>query len=231
APPGCKWCTNCPEGACIGAGGSCRRENDCRINQREIFAPQNCSEAACGAPDCPRCAAAGRCMWTRQFKRTGETRRILSVQPSYDWTCFSHSLLFWGFLGGFSGDLGAPDCPRCAAAGRCMWTRQFKRTGETRRILSVQPSYDWTCFSHSLLNVSPMPVESAPPLPCPRPCHLQLTCHTCLSSAGADGGWQHCLWSVGLKQCLSPSFAPLLCLTGGCGLLLRGGGGAASGLP
>nr|XP_041568334.1 multiple epidermal growth factor-like domains protein 8 [Taeniopygia guttata] len=163
-PPACKWCTNCPEGACIGAGSSCRRENDCRINQREIFAPQNCSEAACGAPD----------------------------------------------------------CPRCASAGRCMWTRQFKRTGETRRILSVQPAYEWTCFSHSLLNVSPMPVESAPPLPCPRPCHLQRTCAACLASAGADGGWQHCLWSLALRQCLSPSFAPLLCLAGGCGRLLRG---------
>uniref|UniRef100_UPI000B4D1556 multiple epidermal growth factor-like domains protein 8 n=1 Tax=Lonchura striata TaxID=40157 RepID=UPI000B4D1556 len=141
-PPACKWCTNCPEGACVGAGASCRRENDCRINQREIFAPHNCSEAACGAPD----------------------------------------------------------CPRCARAGRCMWTRQFKRTGETRRILSVQPAYDWTCFSHSLLNVSPMPVESAPPLPCPLPCHLQRSCHACLASPGADGGWQHCLWSLALGE-------------------------------
>ncbi|XP_050177488.1 uncharacterized protein LOC126643283, partial [Myiozetetes cayanensis] len=164
APLACKWCTNCPSGLCIGAGGSCRRENDCRINQREIRAPQNCSEAACAAPD----------------------------------------------------------CPRCARAGRCMWTRQFKRTGETRRILSVQPSYAWTCFSHSLLNVSPMPVESAPPLPCPSPCHLQPTCLACLSSPGADGGWQHCQWSTALQQCLSPSFVPLRCLPGGCGRLLRG---------
>ncbi|CAN8178114.1 unnamed protein product [Coccothraustes coccothraustes] len=113
-----------------------------------------------------------------------------------------------------------------------MWTRQFKRTGETRRILSVQPSYAWTCFSHSLLNVSPMPVESAPPLPCPTPCHLQRSCHACLSSPGADGGWQHCLWSLALNQCLSPSFAPLLCLAGSCGRLLRGGAsGTFGGLP
>ncbi|XP_074427786.1 multiple epidermal growth factor-like domains protein 8, partial [Larus michahellis] len=108
-----------------------------------------------------------------------------------------------------------------------MWTRQFKRTGETRRILSVQPSYDWTCFSHSLLNVSPMPVESSPPLPCPTPCHRLGSCPTCLASKGADGGWQHCFWSLGLQQCLSPSWVPLRCLAGGCGRLLRGPEGCA----
>lgn len=70
-PPQCKWCTNCPEGACIGSGGSCTSENDCRINQREIFAAANCSEVSCEASDCPKCTASGKCMWTRQFKRTG----------------------------------------------------------------------------------------------------------------------------------------------------------------
>ncbi|MBV94679.1 Multiple epidermal growth factor-like domains protein 8, partial [Eschrichtius robustus] len=140
--PRCKWCTNCPEGACIGRNGSCTSENDCRINQREVFWAGNCSEAVCGAADCEQC--------TRE--------------------------------------------------GKCMWTRQFKRTGETRRILSVQPTYDWTCFSHSLLNVSPMPVESSPPLPCPTPCRLLPNCTSCLDSKGADGGWQHCVWSSSLQQ-------------------------------
>lgn len=162
--PRCKWCTNCPEGACIGRNGSCTSENDCRINQREVFWAGNCSEAVCGAADCEQC--------TRE--------------------------------------------------GKCMWTRQFKRTGETRRILSVQPTYDWTCFSHSLLNVSPMPVESSPPLPCPTPCHLLPNCTSCLDSKGADGGWQHCVWSSSLQQCLSPSYLPLRCMAGGCGRLLRG---------
>uniref|UniRef100_A0A7N4V4Y0 Multiple EGF like domains 8 n=1 Tax=Sarcophilus harrisii TaxID=9305 RepID=A0A7N4V4Y0_SARHA len=164
APPRCKWCTNCPEGACIGRNGSCTSENDCRINQREVFWAGNCSEAACGAAD----------------------------------------------------------CEQCTQEGKCMWTRQFKRTGETRRILSVQPTYDWTCFSHSLLNVSPMPVESSPPMPCPTPCHRLPNCSSCLDSKGADGGWQHCVWSSSLQQCLSPSFLPLRCLAGGCGRLLRG---------
>ncbi|XP_043935354.1 multiple epidermal growth factor-like domains protein 8 [Protopterus annectens] len=160
----CKWCTNCPEGACIGSEGSCTLENDCRINQREIFVASNCSEISCEASD----------------------------------------------------------CPKCTTSGKCMWTRQFKRTGETRRILSVQPTYDWTCFSHTLLNVSPMPVESSPPLPCPSPCQNYSTCSDCLSSKGADGGWQQCVWSMGLQQCMSPTYQPMRCAAGMCGHVLNG---------
>ncbi|XP_072325193.1 multiple epidermal growth factor-like domains protein 8 isoform X2 [Scyliorhinus torazame] len=160
----CKWCTNCPEGACISTNASCTKENDCRINQREIFVASNCSEISCEASD----------------------------------------------------------CNKCTASGKCMWTRQFKRTGETRRILSVSPAYDWTCFSHSLRNVSPMPVESCPPEPCPTPCHNLTTCSECLSSNGSDGGWQQCVWSLALQQCMSPSFLPLQCAAGMCGRLLKG---------
>ncbi|XP_078064437.1 multiple epidermal growth factor-like domains protein 8 [Mustelus asterias] len=160
----CKWCTNCPEGACISTNTSCTKENDCRINQREIFVASNCSEISCEASD----------------------------------------------------------CHKCTASGKCMWTRQFKRTGETRRILSVSPAYDWTCFSHSLRNVSPMPVESCPPEPCPTPCHNLTTCSECLSSNGSDGGWQQCIWSLALQQCMSPSFLPLRCAAGMCGRLLKG---------
>uniref|UniRef100_UPI00398F5FCF multiple epidermal growth factor-like domains protein 8 n=1 Tax=Pristiophorus japonicus TaxID=55135 RepID=UPI00398F5FCF len=160
----CKWCTNCPEGACISTNASCTKENDCRINQREIFVASNCSEISCEASD----------------------------------------------------------CSKCTISGKCMWTRQFKRTGETRRILSVSPAYDWTCFSHSLRNVSPMPVESCPPEPCPTPCHNLATCTECLSSNGSDGGWQQCVWSLALQQCMSPSFLPMQCAAGMCGHLLKG---------
>uniref|UniRef100_A0A8C6NK18 Multiple EGF like domains 8 n=1 Tax=Nothobranchius furzeri TaxID=105023 RepID=A0A8C6NK18_NOTFU len=161
----CKWCTNCPEGACISSSVSCTSEHDCRINQREIFLSSNCTETSCDASD----------------------------------------------------------CPKCTASGKCMWTRQFKRTGETRRILSVNPTYDWTCFSYALLNVSPMQVESSPPLPCPPPCHTLHNCSLCLGSRGSDGGWQHCVWSMALQQCMSPSFVPLRCEAGQCGRLLSGG--------
>ncbi|KAG7276205.1 hypothetical protein CRUP_004796, partial [Coryphaenoides rupestris] len=161
----CKWCTNCPEGACISSSVSCTSEHDCRINQRDIFLSSNCTETSCEASD----------------------------------------------------------CPKCTASGKCMWTRQFKRTGETRRILSVNPTYDWTCFSYALLNVSPMQVESSPPLPCPPPCHSLHNCSLCLGSRGSDGGWQHCVWSMALQQCMSPSFVPLRCEAGQCGRLLSGG--------
>lgn len=92
--------------------------------------------------------------------------------------------------------------------GTCPWPHSpsTPSPGETRRILSVQPTYDWTCFSHSLLNVSPMPVESSPPLPCPTPCHLLPNCSACLDSKGADGGWQHCVWSSSLQQVPGPTF-------------------------
>lgn len=80
--PRCKWCTNCPEGACIGRNGSCTSENDCRINQREVFWAGNCSEAACGAADCEQCTREGKCMWTRQFKRTGKPPQGLH---SWEW--------------------------------------------------------------------------------------------------------------------------------------------------
>lgn len=76
--------------------------------------------------------------------------------------------------------------------------------GETRRILSVNPTYDWTCFSYALLNVSPMQVESSPPLPCPPPCHSLHNCSLCLGSRGSDGGWQHCVWSMALQQVRLP---------------------------
>ncbi|XP_062321572.1 multiple epidermal growth factor-like domains protein 8 [Osmerus eperlanus] len=164
APP-CKWCTNCPEGACISSSVSCTSEHDCRINQREIFLSSNCTETSCDASD----------------------------------------------------------CPKCTASGKCMWTRQFKRTGETRRILSVNPTYDWTCFSYALLNVSPMQVESSPPLPCPTPCDQLRNCTLCLNSNGSDGGWQRCMWSTALQQCMSPSYVPLRCEAGQCGRLLSRG--------
>ncbi|MEQ2158184.1 hypothetical protein GOODEAATRI_009651, partial [Goodea atripinnis] len=127
-------------------------EHDCRINQREIFLSSNCTETSCEASD----------------------------------------------------------CPKCTASGKCMWTRQFKRTGETRRILSVNPTYDWTCFSYALLNVSPMQVESSPPLPCPPPCHTLHNCSLCLGSRGSDGGWQHCV-SEGVCPVRNSSWSFLHC--------------------
>ncbi|KAM9292184.1 LOW QUALITY PROTEIN: multiple epidermal growth factor-like domains protein 8, partial [Morus bassanus] len=103
----------------------------------------------------------------------------------------------------------ASDCPKCMASAP---------PSETWCILSVQPTYDWTCFSRSLLNVSLMLVESSPP----PPCHNHSSCPFCLASKGVDGGWQHCVWSVSLQQCMSPSYVPLWCAARACGRLLWG---------
>lgn len=105
--------------------------------------------------------------------------------------------------------LCGPGRAGCEGGSLRLLTSPGPTPGETRRILSVQPTYDWTCFSHSLLNVSPMPVESSPPLPCPTPCHLLPNCTSCLASKGADGGWQHCVWSSSLQQVMpTPSAQP-----------------------
>lgn len=170
----CKWCTNCPEGACIGTAVSCTSEHDCRINQREIFLSSNCTETSCEASDCSKCTASGKCMWTRQFKRTGTDGGGV-VEIGTVFICYGYNNVF--------GKLHSILFP-----------------GETRRILSVNPTYDWTCFSYALLNVSPMQVESSPPLPCPPPCHTLHNCSLCLGSRGSDGGWQHCVWSMALQQ-------------------------------
>ena len=137
-------------------------------------------------------------MWTRQFKRTGERQGLLPERR---------------VRGAWTPALGTPGAQQPGlrgevGSGQGTWTHLIPApptSGETRRILSVQPTYDWTCFSHSLLNVSPMPVESSPPLPCPTPCHLLPNCTSCLDSKGADGGWQHCVWSSSLQQVPHPA--------------------------
>ena len=185
----CKWCTNCPEGACISSSVSCTSEHDCRINQREIFLSSNCTETSCEASDCPKCTASGKCMWTRQFKRTGMGK---SVTEPWGKINFLKGLFIFFSVCSFG----------------CLYVISHEVfhvcvvifLGETRRILSVNPTYDWTCFSYALLNVSPMQVESSPPMPCPPPCHSLHNCSLCLGSRGSDGGWQHCVWSMALQQ-------------------------------
>ncbi|XP_078593005.1 multiple epidermal growth factor-like domains protein 8 [Branchiostoma floridae x Branchiostoma japonicum] len=159
----CQWCTNCPEGACIASGGDCNDENSCRVAQRVVSQVESCPSMTCEASD----------------------------------------------------------CEKCKAFSSCMWSRQFKRSGETRRVLSPTPAYDWTCFSRNLLGVSPYEVESAPPMECPTPCHEYTTCADCLESKGADGGWQECVWSDSLGQCMSPSYMPMRCTNGICGRVIQ----------
>lgn len=40
---------------------------------------------------------------------------------------------------------------------------------------------------------------------------------------GGEGGWHECRWSITLNECISPSYQPLYCAGGVCGLVLSGG--------
>lgn len=42
-------------------------------------------------------------------------------------------------------------------------------------------------------------------------------------SKGGEGGWHECRWSITLNECISPSYQPLYCAGGVCGLVLSGG--------
>ncbi|XP_072165831.1 multiple epidermal growth factor-like domains protein 8 [Diadema setosum] len=163
----CKWCYNCPDGACIPVGADCLEENNCQVEvQNEYTDRSQCSEITCEASDCPKCIADNNCVWTRQFKRSSETRRLLNHKPIYDWNCFS------------------------------------------KRLLAMSPP------EYELVTV--------PPQSCPTPCSQHTTCGDCLSSLGADGGWQECVWSTWLSQCMSPTYLHLRCAVGECGPVVQG---------
>eukprot|EP00057_Strongylocentrotus_purpuratus_P007268 XP_011661742.1 PREDICTED: multiple epidermal growth factor-like domains protein 8 [Strongylocentrotus purpuratus] len=164
----CKWCYNCPEGACIPTAANCMEEHNCQVEtQKEYHDRSVCSETICEASDCTKCTS---------------------------------------------------------GSSPCVWTRQFKRSSETRRLLNYRPIYDWNCFSNHLLTVAPSHynISSVPPLSCPTPCHQHTTCGDCLTSQGSDGGWQECMWSPWLNQCMSPTFLHLRCAVGECGPVAQG---------
>lgn len=163
----CKWCYNCPDGACIPTAANCLEEHNCQVEtQNEYHDRSACSEISCEASDCEKCTSDDSCIWTRQFKRSSETRRLLNYKPIYDWNCFSN------------------------------------------RLLTVAPSE--------------YVIETIPPLSCPSLCHRHTTCGDCLNSVGADGGWQECMWSTWLNQCVSPTYLHLRCSVGECGPVVQG---------
>lgn len=57
---------------------------------------------------------------------------------------------------------------------------------------------------------------------CPNRCETFKNCSGCLSAGElSDGGYSDCRWSTQLQQCLSPSYQPLWCVGGVCGLVLQ----------
>lgn len=55
---------------------------------------------------------------------------------------------------------------------------------------------------------------------------LKITSYNCIKLfylKGGEGGWHECRWSITLNECISPSYQPLYCAGGVCGLVLSGG--------
>lgn len=112
----------------------------------------------------------------------------------------------------------ASDCLKCSRLSlskgqKCTWSRSRPSVSGK----DYGPIYDWDC--HPMLDDAQDDHEE-----CPKKCQEYSDCQGCLSSqGGGEGGWSECYWSVDLQRCLSPSYAPLICLGGLCGTLLSEG--------
>lgn len=111
----------------------------------------------------------------------------------------------------------ASDCEKCNSLGDCVWTRQVLKT-ELGPKLTGEPVYDWNCVSDSIFERSSIKMSSTQ---CERRCSEHKDCRSCLKGTGAEGGWSECRWSTRLNECISPSYQPLYCAGGVCGLVLR----------
>jgi len=114
----------------------------------------------------------------------------------------------------------ATNCEKCHQQGNCLWTRQM-HTSEFGTISTSGSLYDWSCSSLDLNQRSNMKIKNSSI--CPERCSAHKSCETCLSSQGGEGGWHECRWSITLNECISPSYQPLYCAGGVCGLVLSGG--------
>lgn len=110
------------------------------------------------------------------------------------------------------------DCDKCVS-DQCTWTRHAYRDGQLT-IMSEEPTdlYNWTCAvieQEGETNLRPRPKEE-----CPSRCHTFNDCQTCLHSDGGEGSFTECRWATYLGKCISPSYQPLYCAGGVCGLVL-----------
>ncbi|XP_023245420.1 multiple epidermal growth factor-like domains protein 8 [Copidosoma floridanum] len=113
----------------------------------------------------------------------------------------------------------ASDCEKCKnCQGNCVWTRQVLKTSELGLKLTAEPVYDWNCVPEDIFNRSSIKMTSTQ---CEKRCSEHQDCKSCLRSTGAEGGWRECRWSTRLNECISPSYQPLYCAGGVCGLVLR----------
>ncbi|XP_023314938.1 multiple epidermal growth factor-like domains protein 8 isoform X2 [Trichogramma pretiosum] len=113
----------------------------------------------------------------------------------------------------------ASDCEKCKnTVDNCVWTRQVLKTPELGLKLTAEPVYDWNCVPEDIFTRSSIKMTSGQ---CEKRCSEHKDCKSCLSGTGAEGGWKECRWSTTLNECISPSYQPLYCAGGVCGLVLR----------
>ncbi|KAJ4443468.1 hypothetical protein ANN_05140, partial [Periplaneta americana] len=219
-PQVCKWCSNCARGRCIPEGSECERENKCSVRQRTVTDVSQCAERQCPASDCDKCVGLGSCVWTRQVLVSPEFGKTVNGEPIYDWNCVSNAISERSSIEIKSVDVCPPrcsmhlDCQSCLqAAGaeggwhECRWSIQL---GEN--------------------SVSQPPLSSPRRVPSPNApwslCRLTRDLLSC--------GMLVCIFIFFILdiyyldiyycfQCISPSYQPLYCTGGVCGLVLRGG--------
>ncbi|KAJ9576933.1 hypothetical protein L9F63_006499, partial [Diploptera punctata] len=114
----------------------------------------------------------------------------------------------------------ASDCDKCDGLGSCVWTRQVLLSPEFGKTVTAEPIYDWNCVNNNIADRSSIEIKENV---CPARCSMHQDCQNCLQAPGAEGGWHECRWSTQLRECLSPSYQPIYCTGGVCGLVLRGG--------
>ncbi|KAK0091776.1 hypothetical protein PV326_002712 [Microctonus aethiopoides] len=112
----------------------------------------------------------------------------------------------------------ASDCDKCKNLGDCVWTRQILKTSEFGLKMTSEPIYDWNCVSKDVFERSSIKMASTE---CEKRCADHKDCTSCLRGSGSEGGWHECRWSTQLNECISPSYQPLYCAGGVCGLVLR----------
>ncbi|XP_015121638.1 multiple epidermal growth factor-like domains protein 8 [Diachasma alloeum] len=113
----------------------------------------------------------------------------------------------------------ASDCDKCNNLGDdCVWTRQILKTPGSGWKQTAEPVYDWNCVSKSLVERSDIKMTSGE---CEKRCSDHKDCRSCLQATGSEGGWHECRWSTQMNECISPSYQPLYCAGGVCGLVLK----------
>ncbi|XP_026667029.1 multiple epidermal growth factor-like domains protein 8 isoform X3 [Ceratina calcarata] len=112
----------------------------------------------------------------------------------------------------------ASDCEKCNSLEGCVWTRQVLKTSELGLAVTGEPVYDWNCVPDDIFERSSIKMSSTQ---CEKRCADHKDCRSCLKGTGAEGGWRECRWSTQLNECISPSYQPLYCAGGVCGLVLR----------